>query len=67
MGRMASTVLEALDVREAWRARLKHLRDEQGDPELAICGARLKGEPASPGSDPCMVCLDLARPGWLTR
>ena len=64
---MAATVLEPVDVREARYARVKHLRDEHGDPQIAICGARLKGDPAGPGADPCAVCLDLARPGWVTR
>ncbi len=49
----------------ARRAAVKHLRDR--DERLALCGTRLRGVPASPGADPCVVCLDLARRDFVTR
>jgi hypothetical protein len=41
-----------------------HTADE---PEKGLCGALLRGVTPRPGADPCAVCLDLARRGFVDR
>jgi hypothetical protein len=42
------------------RHRLVHAEDP-ARPGVALCGAWLTSEPASPAAERCVVCLDLAR------
>lgn len=41
------------------RARIAHIR--LGDTNVALCGSKIRGEPASSGADKCVVCLELAQ------
>jgi hypothetical protein len=63
---MIATETRAQGSRDASRPPIAHAEDPT-QPGVALCGAKLRGKPASPGGDRCVVCRDLVRRTFVHR
>jgi hypothetical protein len=57
---MTETATHAGSRRGAPRPPISHAEDPVR-PGIALCGAKLRGIPTTPGGDRCIVCRDLTR------
>jgi hypothetical protein len=60
----AMTILAT--TRGSGRGRIAHAEDPRR-PGIGLCGAKLSAIPVAAAAHRCLVCLDLARPTFVSR
>jgi hypothetical protein len=63
---LTKTLTIGKTTRRAGRARIAHAEDPRR-PGVSLCGVKLGASPATGAAHRCLVCLDLARPAFVSR